>query len=493
MMTWRSVILLLTLVTGCVGAPEEALPEEELSAEPVPLASRKKPCVPSASLLSDIRPGAMGSRPRELIIVRGELFFTAEDGTSGRELWKSSGTHGAGTVRVKDVRPGPATSNPRRLTEVGDKLFFTAEDGKHGRELWVSDGTDEGTVMVKDIFPGSLGSAPEYLTAFEGILYFAANDGVNGTELWRSDGTAEGTFLVEDLSGSSNPRRLIRAGDALYFVAQVGSTQHLWRSTGVPGATSVFSAPPNAFLFSFTAAGPDLFFLVDDGEGQVRLWWTRNAAASPLRSFSGHAPHDLVAVGRRIFFSAGGGEEGPQGALDGEELWVSDGTTAGTVKVRDIQPGAQGSLPSSLAEVNGRVFFSAEDEAQGRELWLSDGTAKGTALVRELEPGTGGSLPQALTAVSGRLFFSAETSGRGRELWMSDGTAAGTVPLEELAPGSASSNPTGFIRSGAEVYFTATNAAHGEELWTLPLHSGRGCHELSAGDGGRGGEAYSQE
>jgi ELWxxDGT repeat protein len=458
---------------------------------PDPLTSRKKPCAPGASLLADLRPGPVGSRPRELVVAEGELFFTAEDGRTGRELWKSHGGHGGGTVMVKDVRPGTATSSPRRLTVVGNKVFFTADDGLHGRELWTSDGTAEGTVMVKDIFPGAFGSAPDHLIAFEGILYFAANNGVNGTELWRSDGTRDGTFLVEDLypgkdesqpgrPGSSSPRRLIRAGDAIYFVAQQGSTQHLWRSTGEAGATSVFSAPLSSFLFSLTAAGPDLFFLVDEGHGEASLWWTGNGPARRLRHFPGQYPHDLVAVGRRIFFSAGKGDAGLAGDMDGEELWMSDGSVAGTVKVKDIRPGAPSSSPSALAVMGGQVFFSADEGSRGRELWRSDGTARGTVLVSELEPGSGSSSPQELTAILGTLFFSAETAGRGRELWVSDGTTAGTVPVAEIARGEVSSNPAAFVRAGAEVYFTATHADYGEELWRIPLRSGLGCRGFIA-------------
>lgn len=484
MVTWRSLALLLTLTTACVAGSGEEFPEEQWGGHltPDPLKARKKPCAPGVSLLSDIRSGPVGSRPRELVVAGGQLFFTAEDGRTGRELWKSSGGHGGGTVRVKDLRPGAATSNPRRLTEVGDKLFFTADDGLSGRELWVSDGTAEGTVMVKDIYPGSIGSAPDHLVAFEGLVYFAANDGVNGTELWRSDGTRDGTFMVEDLfpgqdesqpgrPGSSSPRRLIRAGDALYFVAQRGSTQSLWRHTGGAASTSVFSAPLSAFVFSLTAAGPDLFFLVDEGRGVTGLWWTRNAPARQLRTFSGQYPHDLISVGKQLFFSAG--DE------DGDELWTSDGTGVGTVQVKDIQQGAQGSSPSALVELGKQVLFAAEEGSRGRELWTTDGTARGTALARELAPGSGGSSPQELTAILGTLFFSADTAERGRELWMSDGTTEGTVPVADIAQGPASSNPSGFVRSGSEVYFIATNATHGEELWRLPLRSGLECRGFS--------------
>ena len=119
----------------------------------------------------------------------GTLFFTADDGTTGQELWKSDGT-AAGTVLVKDIRPGtsnygyPFGSNVYDLTAVGGTLYFTANDGVHGQELWQSDGTEAGTVLVKDIRPGGDGSSPDYLAFVNGALFFAANDGQNGLEPW---------------------------------------------------------------------------------------------------------------------------------------------------------------------------------------------------------------------------------------------------------------------------------------------------------------------
>ncbi|NCQ97766.1 MAG: hyalin, partial [Microcystis aeruginosa W11-06] len=90
----------------------------------------------------------------------------------------------AGTVLVGDIRPGSSSSDPQNLRVVGSTLYFTADDGVNGGELWQSDGTAAGTVLVKDIRPGSYGSYPFSLTAVGNTLFFTANDGVNGWELW---------------------------------------------------------------------------------------------------------------------------------------------------------------------------------------------------------------------------------------------------------------------------------------------------------------------
>ena len=87
---------------------------------------------------------------------------------------------------VDDINPGTAGSGPDYLTNVGGTLFFNANDGTSGTELWKSDGSTAGTTLVDDINPGATGSDPGYLTNVGGTLFFAANDGTSGTELWKS-------------------------------------------------------------------------------------------------------------------------------------------------------------------------------------------------------------------------------------------------------------------------------------------------------------------
>lgn len=143
-------------------------------------------------LVKDIHPGAEPSAPASLTSAAGYLFFRADDGVHGLELWKSNGT-AAGTQLVADIQPGPGHAVPGALTDVNGALFFRADDGVHGAELWKSDGTAAGTHLVADLNPGPEGSFPAELTNMHGMLYFQAHDGRHGTELWRSDGTASGT------------------------------------------------------------------------------------------------------------------------------------------------------------------------------------------------------------------------------------------------------------------------------------------------------------
>ncbi|HEX4961410.1 MAG TPA: ELWxxDGT repeat protein [Thermoanaerobaculia bacterium] len=111
------------------------------------------------------------------------LFFRANDGVHGTELWKTDGT-AAGTVLVRDIAPGTATARLPELTAANGKLYFTATDTERGLELWESDGTEAGTILVDDVQPGHGSSAPSHLTAADGQLFFTANDGEHGRELW---------------------------------------------------------------------------------------------------------------------------------------------------------------------------------------------------------------------------------------------------------------------------------------------------------------------
>jgi ELWxxDGT repeat protein len=188
--------------------------------------------------------------------VNGTLFFTAAaaDGTTGYELWKSDGT-AAGTTLVKDIYPGgftggyggyyPNNSYPMSLTNVNGTLFFTADDGTHGRELWKSDGTAAGTVLVSN-----LGSSN--LTNVHGTLFFSADDGVHGNELWKLvDDPSQATSQA--MSGFPATLTAGVSGSFTVTARNANGTT----STGYRGTVQFTSSDPQAVLpadYTFTAA-----------------------------------------------------------------------------------------------------------------------------------------------------------------------------------------------------------------------------------------------
>jgi len=123
--------------------------------------------------------------------------------------------------------------------------------------------------------------------------------------------------------------------------------------------------------------------------------------------------------------------------------------------LQDINTLGAGSYPSDITEVNGKAFFAASDgkHAHGTELWVSDGTAAGTHMVLDINPGQSSSYPYNLTNVSGTLFFSAVDGVHGRQLWESNGTAAGTFMVQDVGPSNYGSYPTNLTNVNGTLFF----------------------------------------
>ncbi|MFQ5503558.1 MAG: ELWxxDGT repeat protein [Planctomycetota bacterium] len=410
---------------------------------------RTQPLANTTTQVLDIRPGRDGSFPDQFTSIPGntrQVFFVAENGVNGRELWLSNGTP-AGTFQVKDIRPGPVSSLPSHLTFVGKTLFFVAGTTTQGRELWKSDGTPAGTVIVKDIRPGTASSGPRSLIALGNKLLFVANDGTNGTELWTSDGTPAGTTMLKDI----------------------------WRGAG-------HASPHNLVI----GTGGDVFFAADDGTTGRELWRTNGTASGTVlvkdirRGRGNSAPSLITPTAFFVFFTASNG-------TNGRELWRSDGTSAGTVLVKDIRPGARSSQIFHLSSNVFGVWFSANDGTSGIELWKSNGTASGTVRVKDIVPGSGSPSPRMLTPFGvNRLLFSADDGRSGRELWSSNGTASGTQLLTNIRPGSKNARPSYMHLGlgGTYALFSAENKSNGRELW---MTNGTGTGTKLLADINRGG------
>jgi ELWxxDGT repeat protein len=370
---------------------------------------------------------------------------------------------------------------PIFLTNVNGTLFFVAEDGINGWELWKSDGTTAGTYMVKDITAGSASSDFKDLINMNGMLFFTVDDGVHGYELWKSDGTANGTVMVKDIlvgSGSSMPLYLTVVNGILYFSAIDTSTgQELWRSDGTTNGTVLVQdirlGTSGSNPSKLTEVNGQLFFVANNGfttgYNGSELWVLGNAQGYPqitrdiVVGPGSSNPSKLTNVNGILYFTANNG-------LSGVELFASDGSNQGTVLVKDIVAGTGSSNPDNLINVNGTLFFTADDGTHNMELWKSLGVTN-AILVKDIRQGTQASIPNYLVNVNGILYFSAYENSTGEELWKSDGTESGTSIVKDIYPGDYVGNPYNsyphyLINGNGELYFTADDGVYSRyRLW----------------------------
>mgnify|MGYP003519368915 CR=1 FL=1 len=400
------------------------------------------------------------SFPDGLVEFKGKLYFTANNGETGNELFVSDGT-AEGTRLAANLNPGENIHFFDGLVEFNDKLYFKANDGIHGDGLFVSDGTAEGTRLAANLNPGKSndgsgrGSAPDNFVEFNDKLYFTADDGVHGDELFVSDGTPEGTQLAVDLypgensygySNSSFPRNFVEFNDQLYFTAD----------DGVHG--------DELFVSDGTAEGTQL--LVDLYPG-VNKYGNLSSFANNLVEFNG-----------KLYFTADDG-------VHGNELFVSDGTPEGTQLAVDLYPGENNygninaSYPSNLTEFDGKLYFTADDGVHGNELFVSDGTPEGTQLAVDLYPGensygySNSSFPRNFVEFNDQLYFTADDGVHGNELFVSDGTAEGTQLVADIRTYSYSSSPYELTVVSNELFFRADNGQTGQELFKLTFDNAR--------------------
>ncbi len=222
-----------------------------------------------------------GSDPGDPVRAGSLAFFTADDGTTGRELWVSDGTT-RGTRQVADLVPGTGGSFPRDLVASGDAVYFFAANppgspGAAGEGLYRSDGTRRGTVRVSDLAGVSEERA---LEVADGKLFFVAYRPETGTELWVSEGTAETTHEVTDLRPGprgSAPQNLRTVGGTVIFAADDGTSGlEPWNSDGTPEGTlrwgDIAPGRDASTPGPFSVVKGQILFGADDGEHGRELW-----------------------------------------------------------------------------------------------------------------------------------------------------------------------------------------------------------------------------
>jgi ELWxxDGT repeat protein len=447
-----------------------------------------------------------GSLPQDFVVAGHTAFFTADDGTHGRELWKTDGSPG-GTSLVKDIRPGSDGIGTPTFTAVGDGsvMFVISEPGSGDSQLWVSDGSDAGTKSVMDVSSGAIVAlgyangvryftvstnesnvtpglwrtdgtaggtnllrpmkAADHFVELNGVTYFlGADDAGNSAGLWKTNGTNPGTSFVAPVSDlDSEP---VVLNNSIYFLTST-SGQQLWRSDGTNAGTQMVQQLPLKDANQPVVVGNNLFFGALEEDNTFSLWRSNGAAdgSNKVAALPASAPN-IIAAGSQLYF-----------ALNitgtGAELWHSDGTAGGTAKLKTLAPADHFISTRDLEAAGNLIYFSVPFGAGGVELWRSDGSVANTRKVATLNP-TAGDVSNAPPLLLGNsLLFDAFTPSTGWELHSTEGIVANiNTQHAEFAPSE-------LVRYFRKTYvFTADDGFHGRELW-LTDRTAAGTHLLA--------------
>uniref|UniRef100_UPI0040475FF4 T9SS type A sorting domain-containing protein n=1 Tax=Flavobacterium sp. TaxID=239 RepID=UPI0040475FF4 len=406
-----------------------------------------------ATLVTDINGNGVGYNPKPLKVINNKLLFLASSQAHGGELFITDGT-ASGTEVLLDIYPG---SNGSSLNydyldfygELNGELYFWAREGSTPFSLWKTDGTPTGTVKILD---PSFSGGPNYMTSYDGKIYFTAYSAPGeNPELYVTDGTASGTGLfleinpstASNLSSGSNPNDLFVYDGYLFFSADDGTNgRELWRTNGTAvGTTMVADIFPNTLNPSF-------------GKGSN--------------------PGDFIEFNDELYFSARGYDVGLN-QITGNELYkysIADGWN----RVKDFYPG---NLNNGIGSnnpffiLNNELYVAAQDGTAGSnqyEIWKTDGTESGTIKVVNASTLNNESPNFSLqdkkfTVLNNKLIFEHNI----QQIWVTDGTNAGTQQLTNTGVTNVPTGVSAFqpIVFNNEIYFGGNYPTQGVELWKL--------------------------
>ncbi|MFT2009492.1 ELWxxDGT repeat protein [Pontibacter sp. 13R65] len=400
---------------------------------------------------------------------KNKFFFSALTPKQGVELWITDGVP-ANTGLLKNIHTGKMGLNFSMMKSVGNSIVFGANDPGTGvgYELMRYDSKTKVTSVLTDINKGAASSTPQDACKFKSKLFFSALQPETGRQLWVTDGTSDGTSLVSDMvpgQGSSSPTLLTNVCDhTLYFRISNDSRDHLMITDG-SSITKLIDVGVNSlgnsnWITNIIAAGEKAYFSVSGGGDY--LWASDGTEAGTVKIKDLKNIYQLT-YGQDGYVYIVANQTGS--SFSPLMLWKSDGTATGTKPVFEPEQ-----LPLTnirdLFAYNNAMYFVASNESSGNEIWKTDGTFAGTSMLKEIAPGKLSAISNPnFTIYNNKLYFAATDGEHGTELWSTDGTAANTVMVHDIAEGAHGSFPGNLTLIEDKMYFSATTPAYGTELW----------------------------
>lgn len=388
-----------------------------------------EPASGGAEPLAGFLPPNISLDPELLGAVQGRLLFRL-GGYS--PVWTTDGTR-AGTALLSPAFSSPSENAVHWYFRVGDRMVLGDSEGM----AWSTDGTPAGTERLGIRFPWADGDS---LPTLGSRAYF-----ILGRRIVGSDGTAAGTSTVLEFQNGELDG-LVATADRLYFVRRTAQAQELWMSDGSPGG----ARRVRRFGRRYGATRIELPMRLAHGvvflECPLAGSWCHLAregvTGSPgaFRLTAGHLRPGSVALhtgASGLVFADGDGQ-----------LWRTDGTPRGTAAfgrcAGDCRSRWGGPFPIARSGSRSLFFAPAADEWQ---VWVTDGTDAGTRpldadCARRCGCGT------ELVAVNGdvALLDLTDTWPRQRRVARLDEPAVFPVPA--LGEGPVAASGDGFLVAG---------------------------------------------
>ena len=418
-----------------------------------------------------------------------KTIFAAYSPLDGCELWVTEGMMETTTMLVDinsagDSLPGNALGFTSVVSEQGEFIFFDADDGINGRELWVSDGTAIGTHIVEDIFVQNSIDANSKLVPFaQGVVFTTTSNTIhwaNSTsvvelsEIPAFDNSAQ-QILNSSMSMLSANTFSIVNGDAdnLWFIAKDSNGDVEPYQLSLSGQLTAYDVNPNGnslagsseiieqglVVVATANSGRQLALLSSGNITWLTSLMDTSTGNWPTNVGTGLGLHSLFS---KIIFDA-------QTTGVNPTLWSYDFNNGMTTSLSTdiVIPGER-----TDAVVNGgKIFFDCVTATFGSELCSSDGTIDGTVVATDLSSGVVDSDVRHISVIGDDIVFIASSDDSGFALWSIDSSGEIQLqfdPYQGLGNNSDSGQYGHMIVSDTQVIFVAQDGINGNELyaWT---------------------------
>jgi ELWxxDGT repeat protein len=312
-----------------------------------------------------------------MVILNGDLYFLSSItdpiwGTTSTKLFKHQPSNNT-TTEIYSWNNSSSLNGTSPLRVYNNKIYFYG---------WQSDGTTANTIQNNVNLPASSESC-----VYNGLIYYRGSDG----KLWRTDGTTSGTYQAVNFPVWVNGIKVY--DNLMYFAggnvsAGLQGTE-LCNSDGTLSNTSVvhdiYYGYNSSYPSDFSIVNGSLYFLANDGIHGTEIYKSDGSTVGTFllkdiklgteSSFfsnfypAGEQYNSKISHQNQLYFTYNDYSDNISSVTDYDGIWKSDGTTAGTINVFQID------TSRSLIDVNGKLFFAGYTQNEGWELYAEGLTA----------------------------------------------------------------------------------------------------------------------